>query len=537
MYFFTLITNYKLLFTVCFNYTRKKAKSILKIAGSYAIMVKHMRQRQINLLNPENSQTLEQEPPKRKKLLLYSLIGGAAVLILSIFLVMACVGENSPVVDENGNILKPKKFSIFQTVKNFIFSPDEILEGQRDDRVNILLMGIGGPGHDGPYLSDTNIILSVKPSANEVAMISVPRDLAADIEDYGIYKINHANAYGEMKQSGGGGELARQTFEKTFNLDIPYYVRVDFQAFKEIIDIIGGVDIDIPRGFVDYSFPGENNSYKTVFFKKGLEHMDGERALTYARSRHGSNGEGSDFARAARQQLVMAAAKEKLLSAGTYLNPVKIQKILDSLSDNISTNLNIGQLIYLAGLAKNIERSEIKNMVLSNGPDGQLVSTTGEDGAYLLIPKTGSFDEISASIIGIFNKYPENTAIAATNELTLPVSYGSDEENIFPQANILIENGTWQVGLASRFKKQLEEKGFGIYDVGNSAVKPVSSTAVYVLKQTPEDLTDALAREFQVDPLEGWPEWLNTSTPRATTTTPSGYENINLLVILGLDKI
>ena len=293
-----------------------------------------MNKHDINMLRPRRlhgwSEVAEEpknlKPGKKKSFLFYLIPGIIVILIFGTFSLVkkytiASWSDNPG--DYNQITLQPKNKGFLSAIKNFLFKPNNVMDGQKEDKINILVMGMGGANHDGGYLSDTNIIISIKPSTNEVAMISIPRDMSVDIEGYGWTKINFAHAYGEMKKKGYGGEFARKTFEKNLNIQIPYYFTVDFQAFADIINAVGGVTVDVPRSFIDYSYPDNNYGYQTVNFQQGIQEMNGDRALIFSRSRHGTNGEASDFARAKRQQLVIAALKEKLLSAGTYLNPIK----------------------------------------------------------------------------------------------------------------------------------------------------------------------------------------------------------------------
>ena len=328
-------------------------------------------------------------------------------------------------------------------VKNFIFHSNNFLEGQSDDRINILLLGMGGVGHEGPFLTDTSIILSFQPSTRSVAMISVPRDLGVAIDGRGQRKINNANSFGEANEPGSGGEYARQIFAKTFNLDIPYYIRVDFKAFEEIINTVGGLTIDVKKAFVDNLYPGPNYSYAPISFEAGAQNMNGERALQYVRSRHGTNGENSDFARSKRQQQVLTALKSRLLSLGTYTNPVRIQQIINSLNTHVTTNLDFGQMMYLASEARSAD-GEIKTLVLDNAPKGYLIPFTSPEGAWLLAPKTGNFDEINLAVKNIFANPEEVKTLAPAPVANKPV---------FPTAQIEIQNGTWRAGLASRIEK------------------------------------------------------------------------------------
>jgi LCP family protein required for cell wall assembly len=427
-------------------------------------------QQPINLLKPQNYPLTPVRKNKTKRAVF--LVLALTILGLLVFRNYTISKWPSNPADYDPVTLKPKRIGFLQTVKNFVFSSDNVIAGDQDGRINILLLGIGGSGHDGPYLSDTNIILSIKQSTNEVAMISIPRDLAVKINNHGVRKINNADAFGEAEQANGGGEYARKIFEQTFGMSIPYYARVDFTAFKELVDAIGGININVQRSFVDTSYPGPNKSFQTVSFETGIQQINGERALMFARSRHGSNGEGSDFARAKRQQLVLAAFKEKMLSASTYLNPITLQKIISSLSQHIITNLDFGQTMYLVGMAKELDTDNIKNLVIDDSPNGFLKSIIGEDGAYLLIPKNGNFSQINSAINNIFEASGTIAVYIPDQTKTVPVTAA------IPSVKIEIQNGTWQPGLAAFKKQELEKDGLLITSIGNSAKRPIATTTI-----------------------------------------------------------
>jgi len=492
-----------------------------------------------NAPNPETALPAPEKPRKKKNFFLYFCIIVAVLIIgLAIHRFAANGLAKSPLI--NGQILEPKKIGILQAVKNFFFNPSETLTGEKNDRVNILLLGVGGPGHDGPYLSDTNIIASLKPSTGEIALISVPRDLGVKIENYGVYKINYADAFGESKFPGQGGDYARQIFSQTFNLDVPYYVRVDFKAFEEIINAVGNIVVDVPRAFVDQSFPGPDYSYQTVSFEAGSQIMDGARALQYARSRHGNNGEGSDFARAHRQQQVMLALKDKVLSFGTLANPMKIQKILESLSNNIGTNLNLSQIIYLAKFAENIEPGKIKGLVLDDGPSGPLNAYIAPNGAFLLEPKTGNFDQINQAVANIFDPNFK-LAIATSSQSTAFVSGDKNTSQNYKQLEMLkleIQNGTWRAGLASRMQNILSDRGFAVLTIGNSLKRPIATTTIYLINQKADN--NALAELLKLTPGRvetNLPDWLKTDyDDPSTAKSEAGLKynpDVDALIILG----
>ncbi len=496
--------------------------------------------------------------PKKISLLWYFVTG--VILVLLSFLAYHNIQSA-----KNGGLqlLEPKTFSIFNSVKNLLFNSDNMVDGQKDDRINILLLGIGGPGHDGPYLSDTNIIVSIKPSTHEVAMISVPRDLGVKIGNKGINKINFADAIGEAENPGQGGEYARKIFEETFNMTIPYYVRVDFKAFEEIINSVNGLEVEVTNSFVDQSFPGENYSYQTVKFDQGVELMDGTRALTYARSRHGNNGENSDFARSRRQQQIMSLLKDKLMSFETYSNPVKIKEILDSLSKNISTNLNIGQIIYLGNLVKNTESDDIKNLVLDSGVNGFTTPYIGDNGAFLLAPRGGKLDYINYAISRIFDNVTTtpNWTMVKNDESIYKFSEEKNNSSstnqrntipVWPNIKIEVLNGTWRAGLASRYQSKLEDNGFNVFSVGNADKRPVDQTTIYLVnKEIQNEVLIALAKDITGKIVNSAPDWYLAKFSTQTSTVPNNYEGLeeeenttstltnplisDILIVLGTD--
>ncbi|MFH1286415.1 MAG: LCP family protein [Candidatus Magasanikbacteria bacterium] len=260
----------------------------------------------------EQEPEYRQGPPRKKRRLFLFLL--TCFLLFGSFLVTKAMQTEIPddPMAYDPVTLEPKKpEGLLKRLKHFIFQKEVDLEGQEEDRINILILGMGGPGHDGPYLTDTIIIASVKPSNGQIAMISIPRDLGVNIPKYGWRKINSANALGEVNKPNWGAAYTTELIENTFDIDIHYYARVDFKAFEEIIDEVGGITVNVDRSFVDREYPAAADKYQVVSFTKGEQKMEGNDALKYARSRHGNNGEGSDFARARRQQKVLLAPKGK----------------------------------------------------------------------------------------------------------------------------------------------------------------------------------------------------------------------------------
>lgn len=493
-----------------------------------------------------------QEKRRKDKIFLCFIIAFTLALSISIYV------KNYTTADLHQNestagmkLLEPKKPGFFKSIKNFLFASDNLLIGQKEDRINILLLGVGGFGHDGPYLSDTNIIVSIKPGTEEVAMISIPRDLGVQIEKHGIYKINYADAFGESKYPGQGGEYARQIFNQTFGLEIPYYIRADFTAFKRLIDDVGGIEIYVKRPFIDQSFPGPDYSYQTVSFKAGSQFMNGERALQYARSRHGSNGENSDFARAKRQQQILAALKDKILSFGTLTNPVTVQKIWESLSGNVVTNLDFGQLMYLVDFFKKFDNSKIKNFVLDDGPEGYLTAYIAPNSMYILAPKSGVFDEINLAIAKIFDPNFKPRPPATTRQTSIygqfakvgsTTSMPTAETKIIPFDSVTVEikNGTWRAGLAARIQNLLVDNGFSVVAIGNSLKKPLPTTKIYLINRTiNNEALSLLIKKIPGKITTELPDWLSNEYDDPTTMEneigPKFNQEVDVLVVLGAD--
>ncbi len=411
------------------------------------------------------------------------------------YVTRAIVGEYAPndPADYDPVTLKAREpEGFFQKMKYLVFAKEKTLQGEKDDRINILLLGMGGPGHDGPFLTDTNIIISLKPSTGAIAMISIPRDLGVKIANQGIKKINYANSFGESQESGQGGEFTRQLFEDTFYLDIPYYVRVDFQAFADVVDAVGGVTINVENSFVDHMFPAPNNDFQTVSFAKGLQTMTGDLALKFVRSRHGSNGEGSDFARARRQQSVLSALKSKVLSFSTLANPLRLNNIYQSLEKHLATNLQFSDMVIFVKMLRNLKTNTISNLILDNAENGFLKVTYGPDGAFLLVPKNNDFNEINEAIKNIFDEQPGASEKKIIPEQTAPPTSAS-------AVSLEIQNGTWNAGLAARMKKRLEDRGFMVETIGNTAERPQSQSGIYnVSGRDLADLKKLLEEELRI---------------------------------------
>ena len=263
------------------------------------------------------------------------------------------------------------------------------LTGEDTGQINVLLLGIGGEGHDGPYLSDTIIVAQIRPETGAVTLVSIPRDYWAQMPDGNYFtKINNAFSAGYTKNHdwNEGGSYARTTVEKISGLTIPYFAVIDFSGFEKAIDQIGGLDIHVDRTFTDYSYPDSGNGYlPPLTFKEGNDHMNGTRALEFARSRHAAGSEGSDFARSLRQQKIIQGFKSKAFGQNLISDAGAINKLLSVFADHFHTNMTPAELYHAYTITKD---KNLNILSISLNPETGLIcpEILESNGAYVLVP-------------------------------------------------------------------------------------------------------------------------------------------------------
>ena len=205
--------------------------------------------------------------------------------------------------------------------------------------VDILVLGVDArPGEGYVTRTDTVMLLGVQPRRLRVNLLSIPRDLFINVPGYGSQRINTVNMLGEIQAAGYGPELLSAGIEASFGITPDRYARVNFDAFVQLVDAVGGVTVDVPKRIVDYQYPTANYSTITVTFEPGKQHMDGETALIYARTRHADD----DYGRAARQQQVLSALTRKLA------NPLNWVPAGYVISQNVDTNIGILDMVGYA---------------------------------------------------------------------------------------------------------------------------------------------------------------------------------------------
>ena len=391
------------------------------------------------------------------------------------------------------------------------------LNGEGDGRVNILMIGKGGPGHEAPDLTDTLLLASIDPVQNEASLVSVPRDMWVQNESGYSMKINAIYSTAKQARLANGSDTdsdiqaaedagldaIKDSVSEVLGVPVHYYVMVDFKAFEDAINTVGGITIDVQEPLYDQSVAWLLGGNPLVA-GEGLQTFDGQRALLYARSRKGSAR--GDFDRTERQREVVVALQNKILSLGTFSNPFKVIDLLGSFGDRVRTDLNgIDEIRRLYEIGQNISGDKIGSVGLADPPN-VLVTTDMIGNQSVVVPTAGlyQYDEI--------HSYIRNN---------LRDAFLKSED-----ARVLILNGTDTAGLATATSEELKSYGYNVVDVDNAP------TSDYIQNQL-IDLTSGEKR-YTKSYLE---RRLNlVSMTQAPAGLPDSTE-VDFIIILGTDEI
>lgn len=312
-----------------------------------------------------------------------------------------------------------------------LFFNQDINLKKTQDRVNVLLLGVGGGIHDGPYLTDTIIFASLDSKNNKATLVSIPRDLwITDLNG----RINTAYSDAEYKKKGGGIIVSSAAVSRIVQQPVDYVVRIDFNGFVKAIDLLGGINVNVKNTLDDYEYPIDGKEtdqcghteaemqdlstssqldafpcrYKQIHFSKGIDLMSGQEALEFVRSRHAQGDEGSDFARSKRQEEVISAVKNKVFSINVLINPSKLVDFYNVLKGSIDTNIKEDEFDDFVKLASKMKNAKIGSAVLDYGDvnanrNGLLIHpdiSATYNNEWVLIPRLGSnnFSEIQKYI-------------------------------------------------------------------------------------------------------------------------------------------
>ncbi len=417
----------------------------------------------------------------------------------------------------NNSLLGGVKNSYFiRQITNIVSPSNKYLAGEKQDRINFVILGMGGPGHNGPYLSDTIIVASFKPSTKSASIFSLPRDMIVPLHKNDYRKINSIYAIGQTDDY-NGGELTKEVLSKTLDIDIHYFAAVDFNGFTEIVDAIGGIEVNVETSFTDNQFPDANYGYQEISFEAGEQEMDGLTALRFARSRHGNNGEGSDFARSKRQQKIIMAIKDKVTSFNTLINPKKITDLFSLFNKYTTTDLEPWEAVKLVHMSKGIDTQNIIHQSIDDRPGGYLKAGFSEQGAYILQPITGNYEQIQLLVKNIFE----------LEELS--------EEN----AKIIIQNGTDIPGMALEAVNHLNQIGYNVLRYGNAPEQDKITTVIYNYTDNKPKTEESLEAIFQSKSKTKIPlEYSNEIITQKWDIRDDEreLEQIDFLIVLGMDQ-
>ncbi|MCI0582961.1 MAG: LCP family protein [Chloroflexi bacterium] len=274
-----------------------------------------------------------------------------------------------------------------------------------DARVTILLTGIDKTAERTHSLTDTLLVLSLEPTTGEVAMVSIPRDIAqfplynggtfeGKINSLYVYAKNHPEQFPD-------GPLPSLTQELSYLLGIPihYYAAVDIDGFKRMIDEVGGVTVTLDRALSDPRYNWLNGEFG-LYIPKGTSTLDGETALAFVRSRYGAGD--NDFTRAARQQVLLLALRKKVTDPAML---PRIPALLDVAGDTIRTNFPPERIDEMVALAQSIDDATVQRFVLKPPTYSIHPPTNTTGGTYILRLHLDAVRLLSVTLFGEDSAY------------------------------------------------------------------------------------------------------------------------------------
>ena len=401
--------------------------------------------------------------------------------------------------------------------KDIIFSLGADLKKDANGYTNIVLLGDGGHVRDGADLVDTIMVASIDYNKNAVTLFSIPRD-------YYVSNINWPGKINELyrnnkRQFESDDELYGLFQTETgeiANLDVQYYVRVNFNAFVEVIDSLGGITVEVKEDLYDPYYPNETDDGYTIFeVKKGPQEMDGETALKFVRSRKTT----SDFDRAFRQQQILEAVRAKALSKGVLTKTKTLQKLYDTVKANMNTNLTFREMVALGAFADGFDRSHLVSKVIHDDP--------GQDGGFLYTPEKELYNNMFVLIpfgdnLDLIHKYADLIF--------------NHREAFWDPPKIEVLNATKASGIARNVAYQLNRFGFNVVSIDNlydenGEKKYLDKSVIYYYDWEEEKDADVSAKyRSTIDALGGFIQSPAMPMQRTPFTT-----NADLSIVLGDD--
>lgn len=383
--------------------------------------------------------------------------------------------------------------------------PESIPNWTGVERVNVLLLGVDlRCDEEGPTHSDTIMVATIDPVSQSAALLSLPRDLWVEIPDFGVNRINQAYFLGQAYElPGGGAALAVDTVEAFLGVPINYYVAVDFKAFVDFVDLMGGIVVEVPERIEDPTYPDNCYGYDPFTIDAGRQRLDGATALKFARTRATFGG---DVDRAGRQQQVIMSVRDQATQLDTLPQLLlNAPQLWQSFQSNVATDMNLDEALQLANLLRNIPRDSLRNVVLDYT---YVYNDTTFDGQQVLVPIR---EQVRALRDELFAPPVVPTPVIEALPTVITVE----------DARVAVYNGTPTFGLAAETQEYLRRQNVTVTEIGNADSATYSTTQIIDYGSHPGTV-QYLIRLMNIPPL-------NVSTG----TSPTG--DFDVLVILGSD--
>lgn len=372
--------------------------------------------------------------------------------------------------------------------------------------INILLLGTDDrPDENGPPRTDTIILLTLNPQSNTAGMLSLPRDLWVPIPGHDFNaKINTAYGFGETQNpASGGAQLVMDTVSQLVGRPVDYYVRINFQGFIQVVDLLGGIDLIVSKTIHDEEYPTANYGVETFHLDAGLQHLNGETALKYARTRHTDD----DYGRARRQQEVIRAVADKVLRFDMI--PTLLPKawmLVSTMRSSIDTNIPILVQYELAGYMRAAALQEIRQDVLDSRYGEEKIT---EDAGWILIPDR---EKVRNALNQFF--------LPPVVETATPEHATGDPHWV----RIEVLNGTGEPGIAARTRSYLEAQGWQVVAIGDADRSDYTKTLV-VNYGVPDLIIERVRKDLELQADFASLKGLNSAQP------------IDLRIVVGRDML
>lgn len=395
------------------------------------------------------------------------------------------------------------------------------IAGEEQGRTNVLIIGRDAIGSG---LTDTIMIGSYFHKEKKFVTLSIPRDFYVS-DGFGSYKINALFPFAEQNEQGSGEKKLAEFITKEYGIEIHYWASINFEGLVKVIDELGGITVNVDNEFTDCLYPNSTNGYirPCPTFKAGEVNMNGTTALIYARSRQGSNGEGSDFARARRQSKVIQAIAEKAKLSNIVLNVSKIQTYFEILGGTLRTNARVDEILSASMLRDEFDPSNGFYRIVWDNSNGILCDNSSADGVYILTYCDGSIAgrRGSSLVRDKAKSQVQNMLFVAQSEGLLETKIsiiGNGSNDSTTVYNDLINAGFKNVTINNAYNK-----------ISPATSKSVEKVSIYIKDQKLRDQfkTVSLKQTLNTEILETLPETKIPPTQASSSSIIIWVESVN----------